>query len=153
MSSSTEPVLDVRVGNDVLAELEFRRPAYTPELIPAPGGAESALFQIFSRDMQTTIGRLNKAPGKNFLAFLDTMGISLIPPQAARAPVVFKPVLRAANGHVPAGAQLGANVPNAKGPLTFETENAIAMAAANLVQIVAVLPDQDQYSDYSASVS
>src|ERR1039457_637991 len=103
--------------------------------------------------MQTTIERLNKAPGKNFLAFLDMMGISLIPPQAARAPVVSKPVPRAANGRVPAGAQLGATVPDAQGPLTFGTENAIAMAAANLVQVAAVLPDQDQYSDYSSSVS
>ena len=141
------------MGADVFAELESRCPAYTPELIPATGGAESALFQIFARDMQTTIQRLNKAPTKNFLAFLDMMGISLIPPQAARAPVVFKPVLRAANGQVPAGAQLGATVPNVQGPLTFETENAIAMAAANLVQVAVVLPDQDQYSDYSSSVS
>ena len=141
------------MGADVVAELVSRCPAYTPELIPVPGGAESALFQIFARNMQTTIERLNKAPGKNFLAFLDMMGISLIPPQAARAPVVFKPVPRAANGRVPAGAQLGATVPDAQGPLTFETENAIAMAAANLVQVAAVLPYQDQYSDYSSSVS
>ena len=133
--------------------MESRVPAYTPELIPEPDGAETALFQIFARDMQTTIERLNKAPGKNFLAFLDMMGISLIPPQAARAPVVFKPVPRAANGQIPSGAQLGASVPNVQAPLTFETENAIAMAAANLVQVAAVWPDQDQYADYSSSVS
>jgi hypothetical protein len=146
-------VLDPRVASDVMTELETRCPAYTPELTPAEGGLESALFQIFARDMQTTIARLNKAPAKNFLAFLDTMGISLIPPQAATAPVVFKPVQRAANGQIPAGTQLGATVPGVQGPLTFETENAIAMAAANLVQVAAVWPDQDQYADYSSSVT
>jgi Baseplate J-like protein len=122
-------------------------------LIPGDGGAESAIFQIFARDMQTTIQRLNKAPAKNFLAFLDMMGISLIPPQAATAPVAFTPVPRAANGQIPQGGQLGATVPNVQGPLTFETQNAIAMCAANLVQVAAVWPDQDQYADYSSSVS
>jgi predicted phage baseplate assembly protein len=111
------------------------------------------MFQVFARDMQTTIQRLNRAPGKNFLAFLDMMGISLIPPQAATAPVVFKPVPRAANGQVPAGAQLGAKVPGQSNPLTFETQNAIAMAAANLVQVAAVWPERDQYADYSSAVT
>ena len=133
--------------------MESLCPAYTPELVPVAGGAESALFQIFARDMQTTIQRLNQAPDKNFLAFLDLMGISLIPPQAATAPVVFTPVPRAANGQIPEGAQLGATVPNVQGPLTFQTQNQIAMCAANLVQVAAVWPDQDQYADYSSSVS
>ena len=111
------------------------------------------MFQVFARDMQTTIERLNKAPDKNFLAFLDMMGISLIPPQAATAPVVFKPVPRAANGQIPQGAQLGAKVTGQPNPLTFETKNPIAMAAANLVQVAAVWPDRDQYADYSSSVT
>jgi hypothetical protein len=130
-----------------------RTPAYTPELKPVPGGAESALFQIFARFMQAVINRLNKAPGKNLLAFLDAMGISLIPPQPARAPVVFQPVPRAANGQIPAGAQLGAKVAGQSAPLSFETENPIAMAAARLVQVAVVWPTEDRYADYSSAAA
>jgi Baseplate J-like protein len=103
--------------------------------------------------MQAVITRLNKAPGKNLLAFLDTMGISLIAPEPARAPVAFQPVPRAANGQVPAGAQLGAKVAGQAAPLSFETENAIAMAAAKLVQVAVVWPSQDRYADYSSSAA
>lgn len=103
--------------------------------------------------MQAVITRLNKAPGKNLLAFLDTMGISLIPPEPARAPVVFQPVPRAANGQVPAGAQLGAKVAGQAAPLSFETENAIAMAAAKLVQVAVVWPSEDRYADYSSAAA
>ena len=35
------------------------------------------------------IERLNRAPDKNFLAFLDMIGVSLLPPIPARAPVQF----------------------------------------------------------------
>ena len=62
LSAKNEPVLDERAGADIFAELESLCPAYTPELVPVAGGAESALFQIFARDMQTTIQRLNQAP-------------------------------------------------------------------------------------------
>src|SRR5260370_10151053 len=103
--------------------------------------------------MQSVITPLNKAPGKNLLAFLDTMGISLIPPEPARAPVVFQPVPRAANGQVPAGAQLGAKVAGQAAPLSFETENAIAMAAPKLVQVAVVWPAEDRYAHYSSSTA
>src|SRR5215471_9646213 len=38
------------------------------------------LALMFARLLELTIERLNQAPEKNLLAFLDTLGVSLLPP-------------------------------------------------------------------------
>ena len=45
---------------------------------------------MFARYLQTLAERLERAPDKQKLAFLDMLGIGLIPAAAARAPVVFR---------------------------------------------------------------
>jgi hypothetical protein len=100
--------------------------------------------------MQVMIERLNQAPSKNLLAFLDMMGISLIPSKPARAPVVFRPAPSARDGRIEAGTRLGASVPGVPGPMVFETESAIAMAAAKLVEVVSLWPARDQFADHSS---
>src|SRR5262249_23002462 len=132
VKQSQTPILDSRDAAAVLEELLARRPAYVPELRPVPGQPAHALLQIFARYMQVTIDRLNQAPDKNLLAFLDMMGISLIPAKPARAPVVFRPRPNSLDGRIEAGTRLGATVAGAQAPILFETESAIAMAAASL---------------------
>jgi hypothetical protein len=83
------PQLDERDATALLAALLRRIPAYVPTWHPAPGQPSQAMLQIVARYMQVLIERLNKAPDKNRLAFLDLLGESLIPPRGARAPLVF----------------------------------------------------------------
>ncbi len=128
-------------------------PAYVPELIVAPGSAGSALIQILGRYGQVIVERLNQAPDKNKLAFLDRMGISLLPPQAARAPVVFQPIPNIGDGSVPAQTRVGAQGPDPNSPIVFQTEQAIALVSANLAQVRVVYPDGDSYADYSTSAT
>ncbi len=92
MSDLPVPLLDPRDAAVVLSELLARRPAYLPEWGAAEGDLGRAVLEIFTRQMQTLIARLNRAPGKNRLAFLDALGINLIPADAARAPVVFQSI-------------------------------------------------------------
>jgi hypothetical protein len=99
------PILDPRNAVQVFDELLARRPACVPEWIPAKEGPAQALLQIFARYMQAVIDRLNQAPDKNLLAFLDMLGISLIPARAARAPVVFEPLPNAIDGRITAGTR------------------------------------------------
>lgn len=153
MKLDTTPVLDARDASDIFSELVALQPAWTPELMPAIGEPGWALFQIFARYMQTSIERLNKAPANNLLAFLDTFGIPLIPPQPARAPVVFTPVPNSADAHIPAQTRLSANVPGTPSPVIFETEQDGAMAAAKLTDIVALWPTQDSYADHSSDAA
>ena len=153
MSDNGTPILDTRDAVQVLGELLARRPAYVPEWLPAEHGAARALLQIFARHMQVVIDRFNQAPEKNLLAFLDMLGISLIPAQAARAPVVFQAIANIGDSRVPVRTRVGAQVPGRSDPIVFETENAIAMAAGRLVEVVTLWSARDEYADHSTSMA
>jgi hypothetical protein len=153
MKLNTTPVVDSRASADIFDELLALQPAWTPEIAPIKGEPSYALFQIFARYMQSSIDRLNRAPDKNLLAFLDTFGVALIPPQPSRAPVVFTPVPSAADAIIPARTRLSAKVPTQSTPLIFETERNGAMAAAKLTDVLTLWPDRDEYADHSSNAA
>jgi hypothetical protein len=152
VNSNGTPGLDARTIEALVQDLLTRRPAYTPEWTPADRGSGQALLQAFAHHLRALAERVNQAPTKLELAFLDMLGLSLLPAQAARAPVVFQPVARLGDSHVPARTRVGAQVPGQSDPLIFETERAIALAAARLAEIVTVWPGRDGYADHSASL-
>ena len=61
-----------------------------------------ALIRIFARYSEIIIDRLNQVPEKNFLAYLDLLGVSPVPPLPARVPLTFVPT---------AGSPAGVRVP------------------------------------------
>src|SRR4051794_11122745 len=91
-------VIDGRDSSELLLELMQRLPGFTPDWNPGLTDPGVALARIFSRYAQAVIDRLDQAPGKNKLAFLDMMGISLASAGAARAVLVFQPVDGSAGG-------------------------------------------------------
>jgi hypothetical protein len=153
MTFEQTPILDPRDAERILAELLQRRPAYLPHWTAKPGQRGQALLRIFARYMELLVSRLNEAPDKNLLAFLDMMGISLIPARASRAPVVFESLPNAGDGQLLAGTRLGAQVPGQPDPLAFETESSIAMAAAQVVAVRTVWPTRDASADHSMELA
>lgn len=153
MRSNGTPVLDGRDAEQVFGELLTRRPTYVPDLIPSEGGGAQALFRIFARYMEVVTARLNQAPDKNLLAFLDMLGISLIPPKAARAPVVFTPLPDTGDGRIEARTRLGAEIAGRPEPVVFETERGLAVAGARLVEVKTLWPARDAYADHSIEVA
>lgn len=83
------PPLDNRDAAAVLASLVRRLPAYVPGWRPQDTGSSQAMLQILARYMEVLLERLNAAPEKNLLAFLDLLGHNLVEARAARAPLVF----------------------------------------------------------------
>jgi predicted phage baseplate assembly protein len=148
-SSNGTPVLDPRTAQDFYAEVTALQPAFVPELLAATTGNTTTLLQMLSRFSAVVTQRLNQAPDLDKLVFLDMLGISLIPAQPARAPLVFVPLQLIANGQIPAGTRAGASLPGVSTPMVFETENTIAMTAAQLTQVVSLWPDQDAYINHS----
>jgi Baseplate J-like protein len=115
----------------------------------------SALIAIFARYAEIVIQRLNQVPRKNFMAFLDLLGASLLPPQPARAPLTFSlAASSAADGVVPAGTQVAA--PPGEGeaePVIYETERELIVTAAQLNAMFVLVPERDAYADRSSLVS
>lgn len=152
MTPDPSPRLDERDAQTLQGELMARVPGYVPQWSPASGQPGWTISQVFTRYLQVLIERLNQAPDRNKLAFLDMLGISLLPAQAARAPVVFTAMPQTGDGRVPARTRVGAKVPGRSDPLIFETETDIALAGANLAEVVALWPGKDGYADHSAAV-
>ena len=85
-----------------------------------------ALLRVFARYCEVIIQRLNRAPEKNYLAFLDTLNLSRIAPLPAQAPLTFSLVkkLPAAGAVVvvPAHTKVAAAPgPGDSAPVVFET--------------------------------
>ena len=84
------PNLDDRSFEDIVQEAIRLIPQYCPEWTnhnPADPGV--TLIELFAWMTEMTLYRLNRVPEKNFLAFLELMGITLSPPQPARAVLQF----------------------------------------------------------------
>jgi hypothetical protein len=159
--TNSPPGIDRRVAGDVARQTRDLIKVYSPEwqeFDPATGqatGVSGALIGVFARFAEIIIQRLNEAPGKNFLAFLDLLGAALLPPQPARAPLTFSLAAGSAvDGLVPAGTQVAA--PPAEGekePVIFETERELTVTAAQLVALFARDPERDQQADLSSIIA
>src|SRR2546422_10884578 len=149
---SQAPVLDPRSEVQLAQEVRERLAVHVPEwheTDPASGAIDrvgGAVIGAFAHLAATVVERLNRAPDKNFLAFVDLLGAAPLPPQPARAPLAFS--LAAASptdAVVPAGTRVAA--PPAEGekePILFETERELVVTAARLDSVFVRAPDDDR---------
>lgn len=152
MTTTTAPPVDDRDADAILAQFQLRRFGHVPQWNPPEKTAGAALGQIFSRFVEAILQRLNQVPAKNKLAFLDLLGLRLIPAQAARAPIVFELSKDASDSSAPAGTQVAAPPPPGSAQqVVFETEQDIGVAAAKLTEVFSLWPGRDEYIDHSAA--
>lgn len=154
MTSLSRPPIDDRTADRIAGELRTRIAKYTAWTrgdVPDPG---EALVQIFSHFAGIIIDRLNRAPDKAFLAFLNLIGISQLPPQPAIAPLTFH-LAQGATGdaHVPDGTRVAATAaPGESDPPVFETTGELFLTSAELIGAYASDPVRDVWSDLSRLV-
>jgi len=84
------PRLDDRAFNDLVAEARAKIPLYCPEWtdhnLSDPG---ITILELFAWMTDIILYRLNRVPDKNFIRFMEVMGIRLEGAESARAPVTF----------------------------------------------------------------
>jgi predicted phage baseplate assembly protein len=151
-------LIDGRSEQDLAQQVKELIKQYAPDwndIDPStqqPVNISAALINIFARYGSLIIQRLNRAPEKNFLAFLDMLGASLLPPQPARVPVTFLLAPGSISDTVvPPGTQVAA--PPAEGekdPVIFETERELVVTSAQMASLFARDPDRDRYADQTA---
>jgi hypothetical protein len=147
-------VLDLADAPAFAARLRALARGYVPEWQPADRGAGAGLVQAAAHDLQTVEHRLAQAPAKNELAFLERLGVRLIPAQPSRAPLVVELHDDASDVHMAAGTRLSATPPpGATGQVTFETERSVGVGVAKLVEVRTLWPGRDETCDHSADVA
>jgi predicted phage baseplate assembly protein len=133
------PQLDDRRFEDIVAEARALIPRYTREWTDQnesdPG---ITLIQLFGWMTEMLLYRLNRVPERNYLKFLQLLGIQPRPAQSARAELTFTlnrdPLARAEQSTVivPKGTRVGAADGGDAGPPVFETERALYALEAEL---------------------
>lgn len=143
--------LDVRGSEEFAKELLRRQPGFVPEWRETAHGIDRALAQVAAQYLSATVQRLNQAPFKNKLAFLNSLGIDLIPPRPARVPIVFRMADRVSDGRIPPGTRVAAPPPPERNEqVIFETERAAGLASAKIKSVVSLWPGRDQYIDHTS---
>ena len=136
------PKIDRRDDEDLLTQIRELVPFYTPEwkaIDESDPGV--ALLKIFSQMLAGTISRLNQVPEKNFIYFLNMLGLKLLPAIPSRVPITFylskgtpAPVL------IPARTQVMAEEDE---PILFETEKNILATPAKLIEAFSINKKED----------
>ncbi len=155
------PKIDSRSSKDIARQVETLLKLYatgwneTDPVSNVSTGFSGAMINIFSRFAELIIQRLNQVPDKNYLAFLNLIGASLLPPQPARVPLTFSPATTDSPiAVVPAGTQVAS--PPTEGetdPVIFETERELVVTGAQLNSIYVVDPSQDKYADLRSALT
>jgi predicted phage baseplate assembly protein len=130
------PNLDDRRFADIVAEAKTLIPRYAPEWTnfneSDPG---ITLVELFAWMTEILVYRLNQVPDRNYIKFLQLIGIELEPAQPARAEVTFtvtRPDLSSVI--VPKGTQIAAAA-GAGQPVLFETDEALIVIGAQLAAV------------------
>jgi len=145
------PKIDSRNFQKLLEEKRSIAPLYTPEWNAADDTDTGvALLKIFTHMQEEIINRLNRVPEKNFAAFLEIIGLKLIPAQPAKVPVTFYlPESLSGGVFVPAGTLVATEETEKHKVLNFETTNGIFATGAAIEEIYEVDPDADSVYRYT----
>jgi len=147
------PNLDDRRFQDIVDEARRLIPRYCPEWtdhnLSDPG---ITLIELFAWMMDMLLYRLNRVPDKNFVTFLDLIGVKLLPPSAARADITFR--LSAPQPEmvtIPAGAAVATVRTGTQEAITFSTDSNLRILVPHLIYFL-ISPDGVSFFDRSDSI-
>lgn len=141
--------LDDRTAENLYQELIRRIPTYTPEWTDYNDSDPGVtLMQLFSWLAEIIIYRLNKVPQKNFVKFLELVGVPLLQPAPAVTELQFTLAKGAASAEVPAGTQVALGSSSSGLPVVFETDFDLLVNGLTLVSVESY--DGSQFTDYTA---
>jgi predicted phage baseplate assembly protein len=124
------PNLDDRRFQDLVNEskrmVQQKCPEWTDHNVHDPG---VTLIELFAWMTEQVIFRLNRVPDRNYIKFLELIGVHLFPPTAARAPITFW-----LSGALPDTVRIPAGTTVAT--LRTETEDSINFATVDALDII-----------------
>lgn len=130
------PNLDDRAWKDLVADARALIPTYAPQWTDHnPSDVGMTLIELFAFLVEGLTYRLNRVPEKNYVAFLNLLGVTRDPATPARAFLTFSaapgaPVL------VPRGTQAQTRASEADPPIVFETDEALTVLPTNLKAVL-----------------
>lgn len=148
------PNLDDRTWKQIVEDAKRMIPSLCPHWTDFnPSDPGIALVELMGWMTEMLLYRLNRVPDKNYIKFLETMGITLKPPKSARAWLMFSPSQGADARHmplIPANTRVSGTGPDEK-PITFETLESLNLNSSVLTGLYTQL--NEGYSDRTPEIT
>lgn len=146
---NTSPVVDRRGAERIAEQVSHALGQRIVDLEPSE--MSRALVAVFARYCEILIERINLAPRKALLAFVNLLGMSPHPPQAAVVPLSFSVTPKCTEVvRVPARSQVaGPGTAEGGQPIVFETEEDLYVSPVTLESIISRDPQRDRYGTLS----
>ncbi len=139
---------------NILKDIAAKAPYYTPEWkYGIEGEFGTAFSKIFAHLYEIIINRLNLTPLKHSIAFLETLGVSLLPPGQSRTPLTFS--LSQGTGDnilIPSGTKVSAQDQEGK-PIYFETEKSIYATPSKLLNVLSINSNSDEIFNHAVAIN
>ncbi len=133
------PDLDDRTWQDLVDEARALIPRYAPQWTDHnPSDLGVALIELFAWLAEGIIYRLNQTPEKNYIAFLNLLGITRDPPTPAYTYLTFSSGAGAVT--VAAGTQAQTAAKEGQRPVVFETDEDVTVLPTDLKAALSVGP-------------
>jgi predicted phage baseplate assembly protein len=145
-----EPNLDDRKFQDIVEEARGMIPRYCPNWtnhnLSDPG---ITLIELFAWMVDLLLYRLNKVPDKNYIKFLELIGVKLLPPAPAKADITFRLSARQpAPVVIPKGTEVATVRTETEEAITFSTEDDLRIEVPTLAHIL-ITRDNITFVDYT----
>ena len=135
--------------DDAKRYIQQRCPEWTDHNVSDPG---VTLIEAVAHMVDQLVYRLNRVPEKNYVAFLELLGITLLPPAAARTDVTFwLSAPQEADVLVPTGVEVATQRTEQEEAVVFATEHDLRIAPCELTAVVAQ-PEGGPAADHTADV-
>ena len=153
------PNLDDRTWQDLVTQMRDLIPKYAPQWTDHnPSDLGFTLIELFAFLVEGLTYRLNRVPDKNYIAFLNLLGIKRDPPAPAQAFLTFT-AAPSGPAHVPVPQGKQAQGPGSESqlPVVFETDEAIDVLPINLQKALLIQWTKSSatgtYTDVSTSLT
>lgn len=148
------PNLDDRRFQDLVDDakrlVQQHTKRWTDHNVSDPG---VTLIEAFAWMTEQLIYRLNRVPDKNYIKFLELIGVRLFPPAAARAAVTFwLSAPQSGTVTIPAGTEVATVRTGTLAPVVFSTTEERPVIATSLLRLASQL-DTNEVRDHSDSLS
>jgi predicted phage baseplate assembly protein len=131
------PILDTTTFEQLRTRLLQRIPQFAPEwtdLNPSDPGI--TLVELFAYLAETLLFQLNQVPDRNYVKFLELLGMRLEPARPATAHLTFTAQPGEGPATVPARTRIGAQVPETGDQLVFETDSGFDLIRLELASVL-----------------
>jgi hypothetical protein len=145
------PNLDDRVWTDMVDEARALIPKYAPQWTDhGPSDIGITLVELFAWLVEGLTYRLNQVPEKNYIAFLNLLGITRDPPEPARSYLTFSATPSAVV--VPKGRQAQTAGSETEAPVIFETDQDVLILPINL-KVALLIRKPGYYTNVSSQLT